>query len=738
MSTFDELRILASRRKIAQFPEPRKLLANPESVDYREQGISLEEQRLLEQLKEIRSKKEEILKEKKRIEEEERKKKPEVFKFKKCEYGYVLFELEHKNPDVIEIINNHTGKPYYETEYYCISLDKFDDMEREIVRKYPRTQWINFEPVKRPFWKIFKKDKVIAVQWNPITNENGYRKKFEGNGESIYKIPGVETYSKFFSVPFSEGWRLLVIHPETEDTKFCEWEQGLLDEVRIEFEKRLKVKLIHTAEDSEVDQDFTNLPNFKLRPHQRVALEFAELVDRKTIIAYGTGTGKTAIAIADAIKSGSERILVVCPGALRANWRNHIRNHTGIEPSMLAGRAPEKVDYVHLLKKKPKWAIINYEILRSAIPNKENRKFIYPWVDLISLWHPQYVIVDESHYVKNPDAHQSKAVRALGNSVTHKMALSGTPIMNRPGELWSILNWLHPEQFPFYETFLRQYGFGRSIGTYEAQKLRSLLETIMIKRSRQDISKNLPPVNRIVETFTMSNRARAIYDRILEGIYTELAEFDHLGEGGQERRFKHILPKLNAMIKVCAADKVDSTVERATEIADSIEEEPWNKVLIFTHFKGTCNTISRKLGGEALSFVRRTNKGFVTLEMEERMEIVSQFQNDPSIRFLVATEKSAREGLDITKAGVVMFNDLFWTPAGHIQCEGRAFYRESDMHGGDSYYLTFEDTIEDWIVELQGIKQNTIDKIVEGKGIDINISSQIIERLKNLLRERKK
>lgn len=707
--------------------------------------IESEEESLIRQLELIKNRK-------KDIERELKKKIPVIARFRSCSYGSVTFEVDQnkRNPRFFEILKSFN--PIYDGQTielisnypsYYININSYQEFEETVLREIPNTQFINFEYLKKPFWRITKQDKQIAVQWNPVTNQNGQFKELKNNNnETLLNIPGLYRKEKYYTIPLSEGWRLYSIHPEIK-SELCEWtDVELVEEVRKEFEKRLRVKQIHTAEDSDYDQSFDNLPDFKLRAHQRVALEFADLVDHKTLVSYGTGTGKTAVSIADALKVNAQRIVVVCPGALRANWRYHIHKHTGYDPLILAGRVPTKYDMRYIMKEHPRWIIINYDILRTNTEIENNKGDLrqsedyYPWVELINLYNPDYVIVDECHYMKNPSSSQSKAVRQLQSD--RKMALSATPIMNRPGELWSILNWLYPDIFKYYETFLNQYGWGRYINAGDAQKLRSLLETIMIRRTRQDISKNLPPINRIVETFEMSSRARKIYDRILLGIYKEMAEYDHTGVGGQERRFKSILPKINAMIKVCAADKVRYTVERAIELADAIEEDQWNKILIFTHFKGTCNTIARKLGHQALSFVQRTNQGFHTLDMPERMELVEQFQTDPSIKYLVVTRGSASEGLDITKAGIVLFNDLFWNPAAHIQCEGRAFYRESDMHGGDAYYYTMIDSIEEWLTELQGIKDDTVQKVIEGKNVEGSITNKIIERLRELFKNRMK
>lgn len=732
--------IVESQKKLAQHPEKKfpKLLCSQNPLPL--EDLQSEEEKLLKQLEEIQQKK-------KQLEEEKKRRTPEIITFKSYQRGMVTFTLTHDNPSVIELIKKYKGlHNTSHTSFY--TENEFFAFKEETETTLPKTEFKNFTQMLQPFWIVTRREKELVVQWNPTTNPDGYYKllqRYNENNqlESLTQIPGARKLVKHYTIPLNEGWRLYSIQPELE-TRLLKWESHeLLDEVQTEFNKRLRIKTIHTAEDSDVDVTFTHLPTFKNRAHQRVAHEFTDLVDHKSLIAYGTGTGKTAIAIGASIRTQSERNLVIVPGSLRKNWERHIENHTGIKPITLAGRVPTQFDFKTILTQKPEWLIINYEILRTSFKKKEGliEEQVFPWVELLNLYMPTYVFVDESHYIGTPSSSQSKAVRRI--EAPKKMALSGTPIKNRPGEMWAVLNWLYPDQFPYYETFLNQYGFGRSIGTHEAGKLRSLLETIMLKRSRQDISKNLPPVNRIVENFELRgtktlDKARRIYDRILLGIYEELSHFDPEGIGGQTRTFKHILPKLNAMIKVCAAAKVEITVNRAIEIADSIEEEKWNGVLIFTHFQGTCNTIARHLGNEALSFIERRANKFHLVDMSERMKIVDEFQTNPQKKFLVATEGSAREGLDITKAGVVIFNDLFWNPARHIQCEGRPFYRESDMHGGDSYYLQFEDTIEDWLTELQGIKQNTIDKIVEGKGIEDSITHAIVARLREMFEKRTK
>lgn len=736
--------------------ELERLRKEKESVLVQYNSVLSEEEELLKKLQELRDARDI---EKARIAELERQEKLLGPAEITANYdpgtrsSVVLLSLDPRRDDILQVIKKHnpsTNIAYLGMQ--SVPVLTWPDFEDDI-NQLKKIKWRNIQHLSEAYWKIKKHQKQLVVQWNPRINWEGNDRMLRNdeNNEniSLLRIPGTvkNMALKGFTVPLTEGWRLFDIHPDLK-SRLCEWESlELLQEVEKEFNKRLRMKAIHTAKDSDVDVTFPHWPEFKSRGHQRVAWEFSQLTGGKSLITYSTGTGKTAIGIGKALITDSPRNIVVCPGALRINWIHHIEKHTGIKPVLLAGRLPTKDDIFAIFSTQPKWIVINYDILRteSKLPREEGNPSMgvethYLWAELLNKYRPTQIIADEVHYIGNPDSNQSKALRVLrGTEETELMALSATPIKNRPGELWAVLNWLYPDLFPFHATFVNQYGAGRSILPEDAKKLRSMLETIMIVRDRKDINENLPPINRIVSDYQMSTRGQQVYNRVLMGLWEAMKEYDYANKGGQRKSVNNILEKLNRLIQVCAADKIPNTVDKALELADAMEDDEHNGILIFTRFKGTCCTITEKLqkaGYKALSFVERTRTGFKTLDMEERMEMVKQFQTDPSVRFMVVTSGTAREGLDITKAGAVIFNDLFWNPAQHQQCEGRPFYRESDMHGGDSHYLQFEDSIEDWITDINGIKKNTIEQIVEGKGADFSAISQLLERVKELFIKR--
>lgn len=706
-----------------------------------EEEILLTKLKLIQEAKKI---------EERRIKEEEAKKTPLIIEVNSVNYGTVYFTA-HNIEGKVNVENSA------EIKAGRIHIDDWEKFEEDILALQPNTEFKATRNIKDPYWLIIKKDKEYHVKWNPRTNLDGYYRRLEvreadGTIISLNRIPGAQVSSQLaaYKIPLPESWRLFALAPDLK-TRLVMWDsEESYEYAKGEFAKRQRFETIHTAKDSDFDYTFEHWPEFKLKPHQRVGLEFLDLTNANAIIAYTPGKGKTAIALADAMRRNSKKILIVCPGALRINWKRHIKKHSGEDAILLASRLPTKYDNRALFIEKPRFVIINYDILRSknkfekdedaeASLRESDEHFL--WVDLINLWNPDYIIVDESHYMGNHSSSQSKAVRLLESE--HKVTLTGTPIKNRPGELWPVLNWLKPEMFKFYETFLNQYGYGNSV--VNPENLRSLLTTIMIKRNTEDIyGDKTPPIERVDEAYEMPERYRKVYDKILMGLYQELSEFDPKGIGHSEyegRLVKAILPKINFMRKVCAAGKAEFTADKMTELGDALgeSEEKYKKVLGFTFYQGSCVEIARRLGGEengVLSFVKRTKDGFRVADMNERMTLVDRFQSDPSVKYLVATMGTMSEGLDATEAGAVVFNDIFWNPAKHIQCEGRAFHRESDMHGGESAYLTFSDSIEEWLSEMCGIKQNTIDQIVEGKNVDFSVTNLLIQKIRQMFEKR--
>ncbi len=542
----------------------------------------------------------------------------------------------------------------------------------------------------------------------------------------------------YYTMPLSEAWRL---YQTLADIPGVIYSDAARDFILHQVKARGKLDEIGLATEMEYDAGF--IDGYKLRPFQGVGCNFLEATGGKALLAYQMGLGKTPMSLAYAWKNKFKTV-IICTASLKSNWCRQITKFTGVTPLVLSGSTPKQSDYITLLTGDHKFVVINYDIIGASIEyddesvDEQGRKHTehkqrFLWTEALNFTKFDLIIFDESHYIKNTSSNRSQASRKL--IAPHIIHMTGTPVMNRPGELWPILTMLAPSVFPYEETFIRQYTLDgkRAINV---EHLQAALKTIMIRRKHADVKKELPPLDRITEYHELSAKARKIYEKILQGVYERISEYDVHGRGGSMSNVTNILVQIQRLKQVCAIDKVDATAELATELYDSSGGENHSKILIFSQFKAVAYAISRRLGQEALCFVSRGEHDFVTANDKTRDDLVQQFQSDPSIHYLVVTEKTAKEGHDITAAGTVIFNDLFWTPANHEQGEGRAYMRESDPHGITSYYMIVDGNsgakIEEWIWDLLKMKNNIIAQTVDSveASRDVNIAMDLIAKIK--------
>ncbi len=429
--------------------------------------------------------------------------------------------------------------------------------------------------------------------------------------------------------------------------------------------------------------------NFDLKADQRVACKFDDTFSHRTLLSFDMGKGKTAISIAQAERH-NERVLFVCKADLKTNIKREVKKFTGKEAHIFSGIEPDRLDVEYMLVKKPQYCIINYDIIgRETGPDEAK---IMKWVELINIAKFDRIIYDEAHYMKNMDTLRSRGGRAL--KAEKVMLLTGTPIVNKPGEIFPILNIIDPITFSDYPSFVRQFTYDGK-NPKNLPQLHALLKRYMIRRLRD---KTLDP-QRIPQYHELSALARKRYSEVMNGLYTALRNPKY------QANVNNILTELLRCKQICADDKVDFTVDLVETALEETVELPWNKVLVFSQFKNTQAEIAARLGHVGARIIN----GDVT--DRARYDLIDLFQSpDQRCRVLVT---NITEGITLTQAGTTIINDLWWTPKDHVQAEGRAFGRENDPHGGNAYYILAENTIDEMIWKLLEKKMMIAKQIVD-------------------------
>jgi SNF2 family DNA or RNA helicase len=661
--------------------------------------------------------------------------------------GAMIVTSSERNSQLLEIMRTTPGRAYRGDTENMIPLIQWKSFVERVealpggqVKIAKEIAEVLDWHVNAPNWHISLSTRWIIAKYGPQAIQM-----------PMYQVAGAEYRSeeKCWRMPLDSGWKLYKALETVDGVVYDDEAQAL---ILGQVEARAKLDKIAKLERGDKYRDYDFGIGLKLREFQEVGCEFTDAAGGRVIIADEMGLGKTWQSLAYAIKNNL-RTVVICPASLKANWAREIKKLTnGYKPTVLEGSEPSQYTLIKFITEPPLFSIINYDILGRKMEHlkewtdasgrkHEEKQTRFLWVELINMSKPDLVIVDEGHYIKNVDSNRSIAVRQL--KVPKIVFMTGTPVLNRPGELWPMLTMIAPEQFPAHETFLSQYTYDGKTAK-NVDELRTLMRPIMIRRLKKDVVKELPPINRINEYHELSAKALKLYRKVEQGIYQAIEEYSAAGRGGQEMGITNILAQIMRLKMVCAIDKADATAELARQLYEETDETGNRKVIIFTQFKGTAYAIWQRLADDgALSFVRRTASDFVTADSTERDELVQRFQTDPSVKYLVVTEKTTKEGHNITAAGHVIFNDLFWTPAGHEQAEGRAYGRLSNLHSINSYYMITDmdgESIEEWIMELLASKMKMINEVVEGveKSRDVSVVMELIAKMKGAMWTRKR
>lgn len=716
---------------------------NIDNLQKEVEQLSTEEQHLLERLR--------MLRERKKEKETEHQK-----MIAEMPMTVKVIDIIQKNgvaTDPTFLLENNPAR--YHREYVDLlqgTTGRFYDREKQNVNHIPASsleeliERLKLIPTIKIDWdfqayQAFQKFKIRQkIEANKplyeitIKNDRFQIKKVKGGLWDIDSIEGIKKEKRSkeevsWSLPRIEGWR---IEEKLKDYQRISWSKEAKEAIEIETEKRERLSKLAGNLDSSVEIELKN--GYDLRPFQRVAIEFIDCAGGNAIVADMTGLGKTWEAIGY-IEYKKLHAIIICPAAIKENWRRHIKNLTGEDAYICKGSTPSHWDVERLLSKTHRYVIINYDIFGKGLdvaddPAKREIRFL--WAEILTAANYDIAVCDEAHKIKNTDANRTKATLHLEN--IQWLFLTATPILNRPRELYSYLRLIRPGQYTSEDNFCNQYVFMDG-SVRNVDRLRKSLSTIMIRRKREDVQKELPAIERIYDWHELSGDARIRYETALEGIYQQLAEFDFSTESIQ---ITGLLAQITRLKQIVAQDKVDRIADLALELTDSYEESSLKlgegKVVIFSGFKAVARAIGKRLGHEAVVFDGDTKQ-------EDRQECVDLFQSDPKIKYLVATGFVAGEGLDMTKAGYVIFSDFGWTPAYHQQCEGRIYGRLNECHGAVSYYVVGVDTIEEWIQEILARKLRIIEQIVEGNDspdAGKSMGYELIKKMKTEMRSRKK
>lgn len=430
-------------------------------------------------------------------------------------------------------------------------------------------------------------------------------------------------------------------------------------------------------------------------PFQRIGVRRIERFGGRALLADEMGLGKTCQSIwwLRYYYKLDQPIIVVCPKSIMFNWVREVKRFGGKKfytEIIEAGMKPHR----NFFRGKPKKTvyIINYDIL-------------YKWIDFLVKAKPGCVIADECHYTKSRGAKRTKCLRVLAEHSPHMIAISGTPLTNRPAELWSILNMIRPEEWPSFYSYSRRYCAPRMTpwgikhdGARHLDELHDRLKlSCMIRRKKNQVFKEMPPIIWDVVRLSVNNRRE--YD-LAERDFKKWMR-DEFPHKAAKIKNNEAMAKYGYLRRLIGKLKMDAV----REWLDNYLQDTEDKLIAFG--------VHRQMVRDYHDLYKENSvyvHGGVT--GQNRQRAFDSFQDDKKIQLLFANS-AAYVGWNGQVASNILFYELFDRPADHGQAAARA-HRIGQKGQVWAGFLVVPNTIEEQLAQKLTSKQNVLDAVLDG------------------------
>jgi hypothetical protein len=464
----------------------------------------------------------------------------------------------------------------------------------------------------------------------------------------------------------------------------------------------------------------SSLLKTELLPYQLDGIAFAVGAGR-AVLADDMGLGKTiqGIGVAELLAQWAEisRVLVVCPASLKSQWRTEIARFSHRPASLVIGDASARsAQYAQ----GEFFTICNYEqILRD--------------VSIVETVNWDLIILDEGQRIKNWETKTSQIIRSLNS--TFRLVLSGTPLENHLGELFTVTQFVDESLLgPAHQFFHRHRVVdenGKVIGYRRLDELRESLRPVLLRRTRGQVARQLPERTDELVRIRPTAEQLEIHDSQLR-VVAQIVRKKFLTEMDLLRLRRALAIARMSADSTFLVDQTEpeysSKLDRLAELLCDLSEDPSTKIVIFSEWRRMLDRITLILERLELDFVRLDGQ----VPQRQRPGLVSRFQNDPDCRVIMMTNAGST-GLNLQSANVVINVDLPWNPAVLEQRIARA-HRMGQQNPVHVYKLVTENTIEERLLDALDAKQDLADASldIESQLTSVDVVSGITELKKRL------
>ncbi len=454
----------------------------------------------------------------------------------------------------------------------------------------------------------------------------------------------------------------------------------------------------------------------QLRDYQQQCLNWLQMLARigmHGILADDMGLGKTLQAISHILtekEAGRLRqpALVICPTSLVHNWASETRRFApALSVLILHGQSRN----LHFPD------IASADLVISTYP------LLIRDFDVLQAQHWHIIVLDEAQYIKNPNARSSQLIRQL--EANHRLCMTGTPLENHLGDLWSQFDFLMPGYLGSHKQFRRIFQLPIEHDGDEQRQalLNQRIQPFILRRCKEDVATELPKKTEIIRRVDMEGSQRELYEAVRLSMQKRVHEA--ISRAGFNKSHIVMLSALLRLRQVCCDPRLlpnyhdhHSRSAKLDMLRDMLPEmlEEGRRILLFSQFTSMLTLIEEAVQEMNIPYVKLTGKS------KNRPQLIERFQSGDVPLFLVSL-KAGGTGLNLTAADTVIHYDPWWNPAAEQQATDRA-HRIGQDKPVFVYKLITEGSVEEKILNLQQRKQLLADQLHKAAETDMQSLSE--------------
>jgi SWI/SNF-related matrix-associated actin-dependent regulator 1 of chromatin subfamily A len=511
-----------------------------------------------------------------------------------------------------------------------------------------------------------------------------------------------DTGAAFMQLPGAEGGRVMPVDPwlyepleaflALHGVEVTSMAVPVLERLRAEAEEAAAAIRASRATEAEPIAEVAAVLGGTLEPFQWAGVRYV-LNARRAFLADEQGLGKTVEALAALEADGAFPAIVVCPASLKLNWERETARwlpHRSV--ALVEGRVavPPRADIL----------ILNYELVATQR-------------ELLARRHPRALVLDESHYCKNPQAKRTRAVRRLAEGLPHdalRLALTGTPVLNHADELISQLRVLgRLEDFGSGARFRAQFR-----GPLTEERLHwHLRRRCFVRRRKAEVLPQLPDKRQVVVPVALANAReyKLAEDDVIAWLREQPLDLSELNAKIAATLRAQRLAQLGTLQRLAARGKLHAALAWIHDFLASGEP-----LVVFARHVEVQEAVLERFP-DALHLLGRDTQ-------QAREDAVRTFQREngaapaaESPQLIVCATRVAAQGITLTRASNVAFLELEWTPAMHDQAEDRC-HRIGQHDAVTAWYLLAAGTIDETMARLIARKRGLVAAVTDGKRLD--------------------